>query len=523
MNKTPLIALLIPLAGCSLPAQTTVVERTVVAPPEPAAPAAAVAPQPLFTAEQLDTLLGPIALYPDALIALMLPASTNPSDIVLAARFLAAGGDAAQLDGQPWDDSVRALARYPQVVKWMDENLAWTKQLGDAVAYQSEDVMNAIQRLRGRAKAAGTLVSTPEQQVLVENSVIVIVPAQPDVIYVPYYDPVVVYTQPRHYPSYPHRSYFGFSSGLAAGWWLAYGLDWGNRCVVSIDRGHRERFWRDHRQDWHRPHHWNHWRDRDHRDDRVHVWTPPRRGYRPPGGSRYRQYPSDGNRDRPGTGYADRRNRDEGREREDRRPGRDRGGDERVRENDRSRPGWSGSRSSSDFVGPVAPRTQSPLPSTRIRNREPTPAPPLALANPTPAPTPSRGEVSRRDRGSFGRSSNSHTSRPEVGPSAPAYSAPRPQRSLPSASLGMPVQSRSPIEPRSGPPSYRSTPIREVPPLRSNPSFRSAPAPAPAPAAPPAAASSAPPPAREPQSSSSSSSDSGSRNRPDRRPLIRAH
>src|SRR5436190_17519524 len=90
----------------------------------------------LFTAEQLDQLLGPIALYPDALIALILPAATQSSDVVLAARYLSNGEGAAQIDDQPWDDSVKALAHYPEVVKWMDQNLAWTKQLGDAFVAQ---------------------------------------------------------------------------------------------------------------------------------------------------------------------------------------------------------------------------------------------------------------------------------------------------------------------------------------------------------------------------------------------------
>src|SRR3954466_10988695 len=103
----------------------------------PVLPAQEPAPEPMisaaarFDANQLDQLLGPIALYPDALIALVLPASAASSDVVLAARFVREGNDPALADGQPWDESVRALARYPDVVKWMDENLAWTKQLGE--------------------------------------------------------------------------------------------------------------------------------------------------------------------------------------------------------------------------------------------------------------------------------------------------------------------------------------------------------------------------------------------------------
>jgi len=103
------------------------------------------------TPEILDSLLGPIALYPDALVALMLPAATSPTDVVLAARYLSAKGDPAAVNSQPWSDSVKALVHYPDVLKWMDENLPWTQSLGQAFLDQPADVMNAVQRLRARA------------------------------------------------------------------------------------------------------------------------------------------------------------------------------------------------------------------------------------------------------------------------------------------------------------------------------------------------------------------------------------
>lgn len=240
------LALIVPLVGCALPAQEP------FAPP-PVASATVPVVTTLFSAEQLDQLLGPIALYPDALIALILPASTDPSDVVLAARYLQYGGEVNGVDAQPWEESVRALAHYPEVVKWMDQNLAWTRQLGDAFTAQPTEVMNAIQRLRALARAAGTLVDTPQQQVVYRDSVIAIVPTQPDVIYVPYYDPAVVYVRQRTY--YGPSAYFGFSSGFAAGWWLSsYGVDWHQRCVWELDRNRhdRERYWQEHRNDWHR-------------------------------------------------------------------------------------------------------------------------------------------------------------------------------------------------------------------------------------------------------------------------------
>jgi hypothetical protein len=203
-----------------------------------------------FKDEQLEQLLGPIALYPDALIALILPAATNPSDIVLAARYLQTGADPNQAEAQPWDDSVRSLAHYPDLVKWMDQNLAWTKQLGDAFLTQPAEVMNAVQRLRATARATGALVDTPQQQVVIVDNTIAIVPTQPDVIYVPYYDPAVVYTRSAYYYGAPP---FSFGPPISAGAWLSYDLDWNRRTVWVVNRPDRERYWREHRDDWRRP------------------------------------------------------------------------------------------------------------------------------------------------------------------------------------------------------------------------------------------------------------------------------
>ncbi|WP_158277407.1 DUF3300 domain-containing protein [Opitutus sp. ER46] len=239
MKTLTCLALLALLPGCAVaPA------RTSATPVVATTTTSAVAPAALFTAEQLDVLLGPIALYPDPLIALILPASTNLSDVVLAARYLAAGGDPNQAEAQPWDDSVQALARYPEVLRWMDDNLAWTKQLGDAFANQPGDVMDAVQRLRRTAIATGSLISTPQQQVVYRGTLILILPVEPEVIYIPYYNPNAVYVR-----SYS-ESYYGFSLGFAAGWWLSYGLDWQDHCLWSVHHDYRERHWRDYHRDW---------------------------------------------------------------------------------------------------------------------------------------------------------------------------------------------------------------------------------------------------------------------------------
>ena len=150
--------------------------------------------QPL-SYQQLDQLLGPIALYPDPLIAQILPASTVPTQIVLADRYVSGGGDPNQIDQQPWDPSVQALARYPNVLKWMDDNLNWTTELGQAFLNQQQDVMDSIQRLRQSAYNVGNLQSTPQQQVINDGGDIEIVPADPQVIYVPVYQPDQVYYQ----------------------------------------------------------------------------------------------------------------------------------------------------------------------------------------------------------------------------------------------------------------------------------------------------------------------------------------
>lgn len=201
------------------------------------------------TPEQLDLLLAPIALYPDALIALILPASTASADLVLASRYLAAGGDPTAVDSRAWDDSVKSLTHYASLVKWMDENLEWTQQVGEAFLAQPAEVMKSIQRLRAQARAAGTLVDSPQQLSYLEGEVIYIVPAQPDVIYVPYYDPdLVYYSRPGYYSS----PYLSFGAGFPVGAWLSFNLDWGRHRLWFVERRERERYWREH-HDWRRP------------------------------------------------------------------------------------------------------------------------------------------------------------------------------------------------------------------------------------------------------------------------------
>jgi hypothetical protein len=178
--------------------------------------------QATYGPDQLDQLLAPIALYPDPLIALVLPASTKPADIASAAQYLASNGSPEGVDSQPWDPSVRGLAHYPDVLKWMNDNIDWTRTLGAAFAMQPSDVMKSVQQLRAKAKAAGTLTDTPQQQVDVEGDDIRIVPAQQDTMYVPEYDPDVVYDVPAGYDG----PFITFGVGFPVGAWLGYQCDW---------------------------------------------------------------------------------------------------------------------------------------------------------------------------------------------------------------------------------------------------------------------------------------------------------
>ena len=133
--------------------------------PPPSAPAQ-------LSEDELEKLVAPVALYPDPLLAVMLPASVYPLEIVQASRFVQNPGNLSQIDDQSWDDNVKAVAKFPTVIEYMDTNLQWTIQLGNAFVDQPADVMNAVQTLRAKAQSLGTLQSTPQQVVIVTNAVV---------------------------------------------------------------------------------------------------------------------------------------------------------------------------------------------------------------------------------------------------------------------------------------------------------------------------------------------------------------
>jgi len=182
----------------------------------------------VLTDQELDDLLAPIALYPDPLLAQMLPASTYPSDVVDAAGWLRSGGDPSFVDEQNWDENVGAIAHYPQVLYMMADNIDWTASVGDAFLNQPEDVTNSIQRLRWQAQTLGNLVSNDQQAVTTEGGDIQIIPAQPQYIYVPQYDPSIVYVQAR-IPVLP--PYVTFPLVFTIGSWLDLDFDWGHHHV----------------------------------------------------------------------------------------------------------------------------------------------------------------------------------------------------------------------------------------------------------------------------------------------------
>jgi hypothetical protein len=221
-----------------------------------AAPPAQAAQQ---TAEQLQQLVAPIALYPDALVAQILAAATYPSEIVEADRWMQQHTNlkgkqlADEVDKQSWDPSVKALAQFPSVLANMDKNLSWTSSLGDAYVNQQKDVMDAVQVMRGRAQSSGNLKSTSQEKVTSQGQTIVIEPTNPNVVYVPQYDPWLVYGAPLGvWPGwYPYPGLYlggpgisfgvGFGLGFFGGFgwgWGHWGFDWHDRRVLYNHRGY---------------------------------------------------------------------------------------------------------------------------------------------------------------------------------------------------------------------------------------------------------------------------------------------
>lgn len=250
------------LLGAAMVVSTnTVAQDTPMAPIQVASPSPSIAPS--LTQQQLDQLVAPVALYDDPLLADILTAATYPLEVVEAERWVAdptnAGlkGDAltTALANQDWDPSVKALVPFPKVLQTLDGHLDWTQKLGEAFLAQQDDVMDAVQRLRQRAQAAGTLKTSSQQTVSSDGGAVTISPPPSDVIYVPTYDPWCMYgswpypADPYYYfapwPGYcaPSDYAFAFDVGvfLPFAFWEWGDFDWRDH-LIRVDHNHFDRF-----------------------------------------------------------------------------------------------------------------------------------------------------------------------------------------------------------------------------------------------------------------------------------------
>jgi len=233
------------LAGCAMgqpyyaaPQFPQYVQYPQTAPPvTPVVPA----PQVTLNADQLDQLLGPIALYPDPLLSLIFPASTFPQDVAAAAQWLAAMPNPTEdaINAQSWDASIKGLVHYPTVLNMMAGQLDWMQAVGAAFVNQQQDVMDCIQRLRGHAQAANNLQNSAQVQIVNDDGCIRVEPVDPNMIYVPQYDPNLVYFGPC-----PITFGIGFPIGL----WCDNDFDWHHHGIV-VGAG-----WY---QGWHHPEAWD--------------------------------------------------------------------------------------------------------------------------------------------------------------------------------------------------------------------------------------------------------------------------
>lgn len=353
-----------------------------------------------FRREELAQMLGPIALYPDKLLSQILMASTYPIEVIEADRWIRRhpelqGGalDRALLDKE-WDASVKALCHFPGILALMSERIGATTDLGNAFLAQEAEVMDVIQELRARAYARGNLVTTSEQKVIVAQETIIIEPANPWVVYVPYYDPFYVYG-PWWYPAYPPY-YWGpgevrFGLGFRIAFWpgIYFRFTFGNWCYIDWPR----RYIHIHVHEWPRFVRHDHWVERS---GRWHHAPAHRRGvaYRDRGtAARYSQEPryDDAWQNRSG-GFAERREaaREDGRSI----PDRDRQKDDRGR--------YEEPRRERRHSEPGVPAQQPRLREPADRDRPPRPERPAIDRSPQRQDRQDRVEPGRREHPELG-------------------------------------------------------------------------------------------------------------------------
>jgi hypothetical protein len=208
---------------------------------------------PKIPNDQLDSLIAPIALYPDQLLSQTLVASTYPLELIQLQQWLEKNKNlkdkalASAVEKENWDPSIQAMAAFPDVVKRLADDIQWTTDLGNAFLAQESDVMDAVQRMRAKAEGKGTLKTSAQQKVETQTvegkQVIVVQQASPDVVYVPSYDPAVIYGPPAYpYPpiSYPPPGYYAAGAAVAFGTGVALGAAWGGNWGWNCGWGHND-------------------------------------------------------------------------------------------------------------------------------------------------------------------------------------------------------------------------------------------------------------------------------------------
>lgn len=241
MNRSALALAGVILSAASLPAAAR--QTPAPAPARAPSPAPTPAPQPAasqpaaapggnrLSPSELEELLGPIALYPDALLANVLAASVYPDEVFAAAAFVGAGNKGPQIDAQSWEPPVKAVAQVPDAIKMMADYRDWTIALGQAYILQAKDVMDVVQILRRKADANGALKTTPQQQVVVQQETVYIKSTDPEIVYVPSYSPSVVYVD-NDDSDVVAAGVIGFGVGVATGLVLAnMDCNWHGGCV----------------------------------------------------------------------------------------------------------------------------------------------------------------------------------------------------------------------------------------------------------------------------------------------------
>ncbi len=229
------ILLTLPLIGGALPAAPAMAQQQ--------------APTPGYIplgSDDLQRLLAPIALYPDAILAQTLVASTYPQDVIAASQWINAGNSTAGIDDQGWDLSVKGVARWPALLNYMATNIDWTNNVGAAFINQPGDVTGAVQALRGQALAAGTLVSNDKQTVINEDGKIEIIPANPQQVYLPTYNDQTVYAEPDYTGGAVYNPGLIYGDAVEVGPWLCDDVDWFDGAIYAGAWGSDRPWWHHH-------------------------------------------------------------------------------------------------------------------------------------------------------------------------------------------------------------------------------------------------------------------------------------